>query len=202
MCAGWCSTVRNSAPKRRVWPTKRNEGFEASVKARLDALGVTPEDTIIVMCRRGSSHSAPAADVINAMGYTEVWSVTDGFEGGTLKEGESKGVRAVDGWRNSGPPWRYKGDPGIAWTQEWIFAEPCCGTVSPKTPVPRHLPQQEFQAVAVCSRTSRSRAAICRKTAVCGDPGRQASTTWRGHAPGSGKSVTPCPRVAPASTAS
>lgn len=101
-----------------VWPMKRNEGFEASVKARLDALGVTPEDTIIVMCRSGSSRSAPAADVINAMGYTKVWSVTDGFEGGTLKEGTSKGVRAVDGWRNSGLPWSYKVDPGIAWTQE------------------------------------------------------------------------------------
>ena len=52
------------------------------------------------------------------MGYTKVWSVTDGFEGGTLKEGASKGVRAVDGWRNSGLPWSYKVDPGIAWTQE------------------------------------------------------------------------------------
>ncbi|KGJ05202.1 Rhodanese-related sulfurtransferase [Paracoccus halophilus] len=101
-----------------TWPMKRNPGFEAAVKARLDALGVTAGDTIIVMCRSGSSRSAPAADVINAMGYAKVWSVTDGFEGSTLKEGGSKGVRAVDGWRNSGLPWGYKVETGIAWTQE------------------------------------------------------------------------------------
>ncbi len=99
----------------RTWPMVRNADFEAQVKARLEALGVAEDDPIIVMCRSGATRSAPGADVIHAMGYQRVYSVNDGFEGGTLKEGDSKGVRAVDGWRNSGLPWSYEVDPDVAW---------------------------------------------------------------------------------------
>ena len=34
--------------------------------------------------------------------------MVDGFEGGQNKTGPSKGVRDVNGWRNSGLPWSYK----------------------------------------------------------------------------------------------
>jgi len=99
----------------RTWPMVRNADFEAQVAARLAALGVGKDDPIIVMCRSGATRSAPGADVIHAMGYSEVYSVSDGFEGSTLKEGDSQGVRAVNGWRNSGLPWSYEIDPEIAW---------------------------------------------------------------------------------------
>ncbi|MBA2778437.1 rhodanese-like domain-containing protein [Billgrantia kenyensis] len=99
----------------KTWPMVRNSDFEAQVKERLEALGVTEDDPIIVMCRSGATRSAPGADVIHAMGYSQVYSVSDGFEGGTLQEGESKGVRAVNGWRNSGLPWSYEIDPAVAW---------------------------------------------------------------------------------------
>lgn len=98
------------------WPMAKNSGFETQVRSRLDELGVRPEDPVIVMCRSGSTRSAPAADAIHAMGYGEVYSVTDGFEGDTLKEGDSEGVRAVNGWRNSGLPWSYSIDSDVAWT--------------------------------------------------------------------------------------
>lgn len=99
----------------KTWPVVRNADFEAQVKARLDALGVAEDDPIIVMCRSGATRSAPGADVITEMGYRQVYSVNDGFEGSTLKEGDSKGVRAMNGWRNSGLPWSYEIDPDVAW---------------------------------------------------------------------------------------
>lgn len=100
------------------WPMVKNTDFDAQIKARLEALGVAKDDPVIVMCRSGSTRSAPAADVIHGMGYSEVYSVTDGFEGGKLKEGDSEGVRAVNGWRNSGLPWSYSIDSNVAWTPE------------------------------------------------------------------------------------
>lgn len=99
----------------KTWPMVRNPDFEAQVRAELEALGVAEDDPILVMCRSGATRSAPAADVITEMGYDEVYSVTDGFEGGKLEDGNSAGVRAKSGWRNSGLPWSYEIDPAVAW---------------------------------------------------------------------------------------
>ena len=99
----------------RTWPMVKNPDFAEQMRAELEALGVAEDDPIIVMCRSGSTRSAPAADAIAEMGFSQVYSVTDGFEGGKLEEGDSKGVRAVNGWRNSGLPWSYEIDPEVAW---------------------------------------------------------------------------------------
>ncbi|WP_243726536.1 MULTISPECIES: rhodanese-like domain-containing protein [Halomonas] len=99
----------------KTWPMVKNGDFEAQVRAELEALGVAEDDPIIVMCRSGSTRSAPSADVIAEMGYSDVYSMTDGFEGKKLEEGDSAGVRAVNGWRNSGLPWSYEIDPDVAW---------------------------------------------------------------------------------------
>ncbi|WFM72196.1 rhodanese-like domain-containing protein [Halomonas sp. CKK8] len=99
----------------KSWPMVKNADFEAQVRAELEALEVAEDDPIIVMCRSGSTRSAPGADVIAEMGFSQVYSVTDGFEGGKLEEGDSRGVRAVNGWRNSGLPWSYEIDPDVAW---------------------------------------------------------------------------------------
>ncbi|MFW3614104.1 rhodanese-like domain-containing protein [Billgrantia antri] len=112
----WVLADRDSFDEQaRTWPMVKNADFAAQMQAQLEALGVTEDDPIIVMCRSGSTRSAPAADAIAGMGFSEVYSVTDGFEGGKLGEGDSKGVRAVDGWRNSGLPWSYEIDPDVAW---------------------------------------------------------------------------------------
>jgi rhodanese-related sulfurtransferase len=100
---------------RGTYRLNKNQNFTNTVESALWDLGVSEDDPIIVMCRSGSTRSAPAADVIASLGYTQVYSMTDGFEGTTLKEGESKGVRAVNGWRNSGLPWSYKIPPETAW---------------------------------------------------------------------------------------
>lgn len=97
------------------WGMVKNPDFEAQLTDKLSQLGASKDSTIIVMCRSGSSRSAPAVNMLAAKGFSNVWTVVDGFEGGTLKEGNSKGVRAVNGWRNSGLPWSYKIDSAVAW---------------------------------------------------------------------------------------
>ncbi len=99
----------------KSWPMVKNTDFATQMRGELEALGVAEDDPIIVMCRSGSTRSAPAADAIAEMGFSQVYSVTDGFEGSKLEEGDSKGVRAVNGWRNSGLPWSYEIDPEVAW---------------------------------------------------------------------------------------
>ncbi|WP_415843696.1 rhodanese-like domain-containing protein [Vreelandella rituensis] len=99
----------------KTWPIARNPDFAAQISAALDQHNAEESTPIIVMCRSGATRSAPAADLIAEMGYSEVYSVSDGFEGGKLEEGDSAGVRARNGWRNSGLPWSYEIDPDVAW---------------------------------------------------------------------------------------
>lgn len=99
----------------KTWPIVRNPDFQDQIRAELQAHDVDEDTPIIMMCRSGSTRSAPAADLLADMGYSEVYSVSDGFEGGKLAEGDSAGVRARDGWRNSGLPWSYNIDPDVAW---------------------------------------------------------------------------------------
>jgi len=101
--------------KHSSWAMVKNPDFAEQISARLKDLGATRDTPIIMMCRSGSSRSAPAVNVLAEQGYSNVWTVVDGFEGGKLKEGKSKGVRASNGWRNSGLPWSYKVDPAVAW---------------------------------------------------------------------------------------
>ncbi|MDR5899560.1 rhodanese-like domain-containing protein [Halomonas vilamensis] len=99
----------------QTWPIARNPDFEEQIRAELEALGVEADTPIIMMCRSGATRSAPAVDVVAEMGYSEVYSVSDGFEGGQLAEGDSAGVRARNGWRNAGLPWGYTIDLDVAW---------------------------------------------------------------------------------------
>lgn len=105
----------NWSDKKSSWAMVKNPTFDADLIEKLNQIGATKETTIIIMCRSGSSRSAPAVNALAGKGYKQVWTVVDGFEGGKLKEGGSKGVRAVNGWRNSGLPWSYKIDSAIAW---------------------------------------------------------------------------------------
>ena len=56
---------------------------------------------ILVLCRSGK-RSASAAGVLTKAGYTNVWSVDEGFEGNLDAEGHRGGA---DGWRFHGLPW-------------------------------------------------------------------------------------------------
>ncbi|KKO44980.1 sulfurtransferase [Arsukibacterium ikkense] len=101
--------------QQQSWPMQQNPDFDAQILSRLAALGAQKDTPIILICRSGATRSAPAVDRLAEYGYRNVWSVTDGFEGNTLKEGPSKGVRALDGWRNAGLPWSYRVPADVAW---------------------------------------------------------------------------------------
>lgn len=94
--------------KKPVYAMAKNPNFVKEVKAALTALKVSKETPLIFMCRSGSTRSAPAADLLYQEGWKQSYTMVDGFEGAKSKEGKSKGVRHVNGWRNSGLPWGYK----------------------------------------------------------------------------------------------
>ncbi len=86
-----------------------NNDFEGEVARRMAARGLGKNDTVIVMCRSGD-RSTKAVNLLAEAGYTKVFTVVDGFEGDTAKDGPNAGKRVVNGWKNAGLPWTYKLD--------------------------------------------------------------------------------------------
>ena len=71
--------------------------------------GIEKTDPIVLICRSGD-RSALSADLLARHGYTNFWSVVDGFGGDIAKAGTKQGQRAVNGWKNEGLPWSYNLD--------------------------------------------------------------------------------------------
>jgi len=89
-----------------VYDLELNPDFPTDFQSYAEEHGVTADSPIIVMCRSGS-RSARAADLLADMGYTQVFSLVDGYEGDKAKEGPDQGQRLVNGWRNTGLDWSY-----------------------------------------------------------------------------------------------
>ena len=98
--------------KKSRYKRKHNDNFVADVDARLKAKGLKKTDTVILMCRSGK-RSAKAVNELAKNGYTKVYTVVDGYEGDKVKEGENKGKRMKNGWKNSGLPWTYSLDKDL-----------------------------------------------------------------------------------------
>jgi len=94
--------------KKGRYDINTNSNFESDIDAALKARGLTKRAPIILMCRSGGTRGAPATKLLEGKGYTTVYVVTDGFEGTKIKDGDKKGWRLVNGWKNSGQPWGYK----------------------------------------------------------------------------------------------
>lgn len=86
-----------------------NNDFDSEVARRMAAKGLGKNDTVIVMCRSGD-RSMKAVNLLAEAGYTKVYTVVDGFEGDSAKDGPNAGKRVVNGWKNAGLPWTYKLD--------------------------------------------------------------------------------------------
>jgi rhodanese-related sulfurtransferase len=82
-----------------------NPTFAADVEARLAAKNLAKDAQVIVMCRSGD-RSGKAVDALAKAGFTNAWTVLDGFEGDVSKDGR----RDVNGWKIAGLPWVYKLD--------------------------------------------------------------------------------------------
>ena len=79
-----------------------NKNFLYTVKQRLEEKGLSRDDKVFLMCRSGG-RSASAADLLTKAGFTNVYSVVDGYEGDMAKNGK----RNLNGWKNSDLPWSY-----------------------------------------------------------------------------------------------
>ena len=84
-----------------------NSDFADEVAARITEKGLSKQSRIILMCRSGT-RSSKAADLLANLGYSNVYSIVDGYEGDKAKSGNKKGQRVVNGWKNAGLPWSYK----------------------------------------------------------------------------------------------
>ena len=95
--------------KRSTYAVTLSNDFLPEMERRLAAKGLGKSDTIILVCRSGD-RSSKAADFLSSQGYTKVYSVPEGFEGDTAKDGPKAGQRVVNGWKNAGLDWTYKLD--------------------------------------------------------------------------------------------
>jgi rhodanese-related sulfurtransferase len=95
---------------------KWNEGFVDEVKKLAG-----PNDTLLLMCRSGD-RSAMAVNQLAAAGYTNAYTITDGFEGDKVDDPGSvfHGKRMRNGWKNS-VPWIYTIDPEKVILEEGIY---------------------------------------------------------------------------------
>ena len=85
---------------------KWNQDFVTEVKSI-----AKPADILLVMCRSGD-RSAMAVNKLAAAGFTNAYTVVDGFEGDKVEDPGSVfvGKRMRNGWKNSAP-WVYGIDP-------------------------------------------------------------------------------------------
>lgn len=84
-----------------------NGDFPIVFEELMETKGYNKNTPIIFMCRSGT-RSSKAASLVTKLGYTQAYTVVDGFEGDKAKEGAEKGHRVINGWKNSKLPWDYK----------------------------------------------------------------------------------------------
>lgn len=118
MFTGFSDTVDINVPylisNRQKWNEQKsvfamevNPDFEQRIAQALGERKLSKDAPILLMCRSGGERGAPSAKMLEGKGYSRVYVVTDGFEGDTVKAGEKKNWRLVNGWKNSGLPWSY-----------------------------------------------------------------------------------------------
>lgn len=95
--------------KRHMYKLEPNQDFVPELERRLKDMGLAGDATIILICRSGD-RSSKAADRLQAAGFGKVYSVAEGVEGDTAKDGAQAGQRVVNGWKNANLPWTYKLD--------------------------------------------------------------------------------------------
>ena len=95
--------------KRFMYKLEPNQDFVPEIERRMREKGLGKDSPIILICRSGD-RSSRAADRLQMAGYTRVYSVAEGFEGDTAKDGEKLGQRVINGWKNTDLPWTYKLD--------------------------------------------------------------------------------------------
>jgi rhodanese-related sulfurtransferase len=76
-----------------------NPDFLPGITQLVRDRSLAADQPIVLICRSGN-RSAEAADALARMGFTRVYTVTDGIEG----DRALTGARTVNGWKNAGLP--------------------------------------------------------------------------------------------------
>ena len=84
-----------------------NNDFGPELARRMSEKHLDKSSVVILMCRSGD-RSAKAANLLSDLGYRQVYTVVDGFEGDLANSGSQSGQRVLNGWKNAGLPWSYK----------------------------------------------------------------------------------------------
>ena len=95
--------------KRFMYKLEPNQDFVPEIERRMKEMGLGKDAPVILICRSGD-RSSKAQDRLQMAGFTRVYSITEGVEGDTAKEGPKAGQRTVNGWKNAGLPWTSKLD--------------------------------------------------------------------------------------------
>lgn len=90
---------------RKQYKVELNPQFAQSIATLLAASAQGKNTVLVLMCRSGD-RSAAAVNLLAQLGYSQVYSVLDGFEGDLSPSGK----RTVNGWKNAGLSWSYKLD--------------------------------------------------------------------------------------------
>lgn len=93
--------------KSRNFKLHPNSEFTFRVESLVRSRGLSKDAPIYLICRSGN-RTAKAANLLTLAGFSQVYTITDGFEGDTAKDGPRNGERVVNGWKNAGLPWTYK----------------------------------------------------------------------------------------------
>lgn len=88
----------------------KNQDFVDQVQNFIFDKDLNEDTPIFLMCRSGD-RSAIATTILKQAGFSNVYSIIDGFEGDKAKEGELKGKRVVNGWKNNNLEWEYLSSP-------------------------------------------------------------------------------------------
>ncbi|HMN91877.1 MAG TPA: rhodanese-like domain-containing protein [Hydrogenophaga sp.] len=86
-----------------------NPHFVQDIEQRLALRGLDKSSAVVLICRSGV-RSNSASGLLALHGFQQAYTVIDGFEGDTAREGKQRGQRVVNGWKNAGLPWSYKLD--------------------------------------------------------------------------------------------
>ncbi len=99
-------------PAKGVYKYAPNRSFVDDVAKIMAREGRGTDDPLFITCR-GGVMTARAVDALAAAGYSNVWALYEGVEGGVDPETDH---RTIDGWKNTGLPWSYKISAEQAWT--------------------------------------------------------------------------------------
>jgi rhodanese-related sulfurtransferase len=94
-------------PEKGTYSMVPNPDFAKVFDEYAQGNGISHDSVVILICRSGG-RSARAADVLTELGYSNVYSLVDGFEGDKASDGPLRGQRVVNGWKNAGLEWSYK----------------------------------------------------------------------------------------------